>query len=132
MLNKTWRNDVYKYCSGIVAANKSKLLAINGIEDHVHLFVGLHPTISVSDLIGKVKSNSTRYINDNFLTDRSFAWQDGYSAFTNSHSQVSSIIQYIERQEAHHKKKTFRSEYMEMLEKYDVLHNNQFLFDFFH
>ena len=131
LLDKAWREEVFRYSNKVISSMKCKAIAINGVEDHVHVLVGLHPTVSVSELIAKVKANSSRLINEKYLGDSGFEWQEGYSAFTNSQSQISRVALYIENQEAHHKKKTFRMEYLELLEKYNVAYDSQYLFEFF-
>jgi REP element-mobilizing transposase RayT len=97
----------------------------------VHILVGLHPTVSVSELVSKVKSNSSRFINEKFILSHDFEWQEGYSAFSNSQSQISRIATYIDNQERHHSKKTFREEYFEFLQKYNVIYDSNYLFEFF-
>jgi len=131
LLSKEWREEVFKYSNEIICDLKCKLVSMNGVEDHVHLLIGLHPTVSVSDAIGKVKSNTSRFINQKYYSDNSFEWQSGYSAFSISNSHLSRVALYIEQQEEHHKKKSFRSEYFELIKEHDVLFDDRYLFEFF-
>ncbi|MFN8863416.1 MAG: IS200/IS605 family transposase [Flavobacteriales bacterium] len=131
MLDKSWRDEVFKYSCKVISLLKCKPIAVNGVADHVHILVGLHPTVSVSELVSKVKSNSSRFINEKFILSHYFEWQEGYSAFSNSQSQISRIATYIDNQERHHSKKTFREEYFEFLQKYNVIYDSNYLFEFF-
>ena len=128
-LNKAWREEVFKYMSGIIQNKGQKSIIINGVEDHVHLFIGLKPSIALSDLIRDIKNNTTNYINDNKWLPEKFSWQEGYGAFSYSQSHISNVYQYILRQEEHHKKKTFKEEYIELLEKFEVPFEERYLFD---
>lgn len=100
------------YTTGIVRGKGQKLLAIGGMADHVHIFIGLKPDTAISDLVRDVKANSTNFINDNKLVRGKFRWQEGYGAFTYAHSQLDLVIKYIRNQEQHHRKKTFHEEYL--------------------
>ncbi len=102
------------------AEKDRKLLAINGMANHVHIFIGLKPDIAISDLVRDIKANSTNFINDNNFVQGKFGWQEGDGAFTYAHAQLDSVIKYIRNQEQNHKRKTFREEYLEMLKKFDV------------
>jgi Transposase and inactivated derivatives len=130
VISKSWKNDLYKYITGIVQNNGHKMLAINGSNDHIHLFFGVNPNQSLSDLMKDIKANSSKWINDNRLVLGRFSWQTGYGAFSYSHSQLDNVIQYINGQEGHHKKRSFKEEYLEMLNKFDVKFEDEYLFDF--
>lgn len=123
-----WKDDLYKYITGIVQNNNHKMLIINGIEDHVHLLVGVRPAQSISDLMHDVKGASSKWINDNQLVPGRFEWQEGYGAFSYSKSQLPTEIGYIQNQEAHHHKKTFHEEYLELLEEFEVRYDERYLF----
>lgn len=123
--------QIHKYISGIVKNQNQKLMIINGMPDHIHMFVGFSPDIALSDLIGVIKSNTTNYINDQKLILGKFSWQRGFGAFTYSKSQVPDVISYIQNQEQHHRKKTFKEEYREILEKFGVEYMNEYLFEWF-
>jgi putative transposase len=131
LLEREWREEVFKYSSTTISMLKCKPIAVNGVADHMHILAGVHPSISISELVSKVKSNSSRFINENFVQKGRFEWQVGYSAFSNSQSQVPRIARYIADQERHHKKITFRSEYLDFLKKYEVIYEPKYLFEFF-
>ena len=97
--------------------------------DHIHAFIGLKPSMSISDLVRDLKNNSSKWINENKLITGKFQWQEGYGAFSYSHSQIESVYNYILNQEEHHKIKTFREEYVEFLKKFEIEHNEKYLFE---
>ena len=130
LLQKPWRDEVFKYMAGIIKAKNQKPIIVNGVGDHVHLFIGLKPSMCLSDLIRDVKNNTTNFINDKKLIKSKFAWQEGYGAFSYSKSQREIVIDYIKNQEIHHRKKTFKVEYLEMLHKFEIDYNEKYLFDF--
>jgi len=117
--------------SGIIKNKGHKPIIVNGVADHVHVFVGLKPVSSISELIRDVKNNSTNFINDKKLVKGKFSWQEGYGAFSYSHSQIESVYQYILNQEQHHLKKTFKEEYFDFLQKFEVDFDEKYLFDWF-
>jgi REP element-mobilizing transposase RayT len=128
-LQKPWRDEVFKYMAGILKAQKQKPIIINGVADHVHLFIGIKPNMSVSELVRDVKNNTSKFINSqNWLVGK-FEWQEGYGAFSYSHSHIGNVYKYILNQEEHHRKRTFKEEYMDMLEKFEVPFEERFLFD---
>ncbi len=126
-----FKDDLFKYISGILKNNNQFPLAVNGYRDHVHLFFELHPTSSLSEIIKIVKANSSKWINSNKFVDGYFEWQQGYSAFSYSKTQRDGVIKYIINQEQHHKFKTFREEYVEILKKFDIKFENRYIFDFY-
>lgn len=128
IIQSIWKEDLYKYISGIIQNNKHKLLAINGMPDHIHILIGLRPAQSISDLMKEVKQSSSKWINQNKLTNGHFEWQEGYGAFSYSKSQINQVINYIQNQELHHKKKTFTQEYRDFLEKFEVDYDEKFIF----
>ncbi len=131
LLKKTFRDEVFKYMSGIVKAKGQKSIIINGVEDHVHLFIGLKPSMRLSDLVRDIKNNTTNFINEKRFVKGNFCWQEGYGAFSYSQSHIENVYKYILNQEIHHQKKSFKSEYMELLEKFKIDYKEQFLFDFY-
>jgi len=131
ILTKNVRNRVFSYMSGIATSMKHKSIIINGVSDHVHILLGLNPSVSVSDTVHDLKRSSTLFINTEKLCPGKFAWQDGYGGFTYSRSQIDNVYRYIENQETHHKKKTFREEYIDFLKKFEIEFDERFLFDFF-
>src|SRR4051812_12047051 len=108
LILKTFRDELYKYITGIVQKNEHKLIIINGVEDHLHLLIGMRPHQSISNLMQDVKGSSSKWINDSKLLNTHFEWQAGYGAFSYSKSELQNVINYIARQEEHHRKKTFR------------------------
>ncbi len=128
LIQKEWKDRLYQYIIAIVKNNGHKMLIINGMPDHVHLLIGLRPEQSISDLMKDVKSNSSKWINEQNFIKGKFAWQEGYGAFTYSKSQLPRLISYIENQEEYHTKKTFQEEYLKILEEQKVEYNPQYLF----
>jgi REP element-mobilizing transposase RayT len=129
ILHKSWRDEVFKYISAIIAHKGQKAIIVNGVGDHVHVFVGVKPTIPLSDLVREIKNNSSKFINAKGWIKGKFEWQEGYGAFSYSHSQLDSVYKYILNQESHHEKKTFKEEYHDFLEKFNVDFNDKFLFE---
>ena len=126
----TFKDELYKYITGIFRNKNQKLLAINGMPDHLHIFFGMSPEICLSDLIRDVKSDSSLFINEHKLSPVKFYWQEGYGAFSYSRSQRDRVINYINKQEDHHKRKTFREEYISFLKKYEIVYDEKYLFNF--
>ncbi len=131
LLMNTFRDELFRYISGILKNIEQFPLAVNGYKDHVHLFFELQPTKSLSDIIRVVKSNSSKWINDSKLIKGKFSWQEGYGGFSYSRSQRNNVIQYIVNQEEHHRKKTFREEYLELLKLFEIDFNEQYIFEFY-
>lgn len=128
LIQPSWKDELYKYITGIVQNYNHKLLAINGMPDHLHLFFGMRPNQSLSDLMQKVKGDSSRWINEKRFTPRKFNWQEGYGAFSYSKSQVPVVIKYIANQEIHHRKKTFKEEYLGFLKAFDIEYDERYIF----
>ena len=128
LLNKKWRDDLYRFITTIVQNNGHKMLAIGGVEDHVHLFFGLRPNESISHLIQEVKRDSALWINKNHLVLGKFSWQEGFGAFSYSKDMIPTVCGYIGRQEEHHKKKSFREEYEELLGELGIDYDNRYIF----
>lgn len=129
LLQKPWREEVFKYMAGIIKAKDQKPIIINGVTDHVHVFVGLRPAMKISDLVRDIKNNSSKFINEQKFINGKFAWQEGYGAFSYAHSQIETVYQYIANQEEHHRKKTFKEEYLGFLQKFEIEHNEKYLFE---
>ncbi len=129
LLDKSWRQEVFKYMSGIVSQHGCKSIIINGVEDHVHCFIGLKPAISVADLVRDIKNNSSNYINNHQFLKSRFSWQEGYGVFSYSRSQVSKVYHYILHQEEHHKKSSFKKEYIGFLRKFEIEYKEEYLFN---
>lgn len=128
LIRPDWKDDLYKYITGIVQNNDHKLLIINGMPDHIHLLVGLRPSQSLADLMKQVKEDSSKWINQKKLSRGRFSWQSGYGAFSYSKSEIPTIIRYIENQQTHHQSKSFLEEYQEMLEEFGIDYDRRFLF----
>jgi putative transposase len=129
LLQKPWREDVFKYMAGIIKEKNQKSIIVNGVSDHVHVFVGLKPSINISELVRDIKNNSTNFINKQKFLKGKFAWQEGYGAFSYAHSQINNVYQYIANQEEHHKKKTFKEEYLDFLQKFEIEYHEKYLFE---
>ncbi len=128
IIQAPWEEEMHKYITGIVQNNGHKLLAVNSAGDHTHLFIGLNPKQSISDLMRLVKGDSSEFINQKKFTSHKFFWQEGYGAFSNSRSQVDEVIKYVMNQKEHHKKKLFLDEYRDMLRSYVVDYNESYIF----
>ncbi len=129
ILNKIWREEVFKYISSVIKEKGSKPIIVNGVSDHVHCFVGLKPSTAISDLSRDIKNNSSRFINEKGFTKVRFNWQSGYGAFSYAQSQIDAVYNYILKQEEHHRKKSFKEEYLEFLNKFHVEYKDEYLFD---
>jgi len=128
LIHPSWKEELYMYITGITKENGHKLLAINGMPDHIHILVGLRPTQSISDLMQDIKGSSSKWINLKKFLKIKFEWQEGYGAFSYSKSQIINIIQYIKNQENHHKSKSFRKEYLEILKEFEIDYNENYIF----
>jgi putative transposase len=120
--------ELHKYITGIVTRHGQKLLAIHAMPDHVHILVGLKPNVALSDLVREIKTGSTNHINRNHWVVGRFSWQEGFGAFSYAHSQLTDVIHYIQNQEKHHARKTFRDEYEEFLKRFDVAYDPRYIF----
>ena len=124
-----WKSKVFGVIGNLINETGCKTIIVNGVEDHVHCFLGLKPTVSISELMKTVKAKSSKYINDHNLTKSRFEWQEGYGAFSYGHSQIDSVYKYITNQEEHHKKQTFKKEYLEFLDKFEVPFDERYIFE---
>jgi putative transposase len=122
---------VYRYITGIIKNKNQKLMIINGMPDHIHIFLGFSPDIAISDLVRDIKSNSAKFVNEEKMVAGKFSWQRGFGAFTYSKSQVPSVIKYIQNQESHHRKRSFRDEYLDLLNKFGVEYRSEYLFEWY-
>jgi putative transposase len=125
------RPEIFKYISGILKNINQFPLAVNGYKDHVHMFFEMQPDKTLSDIIKIVKANSSKWISENKMIPGNFEWQKGYSGFTYSRSQRNNVINYIMKQEEHHRKKTFREEYLELLELFGIEFDHRYVFEFY-
>ena len=128
LISKDWSSQLFAVIGNLINETGCKTIIVNGVEDHVHCFVGLKPVVSVSELMKTVKAKSSKYVNDNQLTASRFEWQEGYGVFSYSRSHVDNVYQYIKNQEEHHKKQTFRKEYVELLTEFKIEFDEQYIF----
>jgi|SRR5258706_6827592 len=128
LIKPEWEPQLHKYITGIVQNNKHKMIAINGTEDHLHLFIGFHTTQSVADLMRFVKGESSEWINSQKFVKGHFTWQEGYAAFSYARSQLDRVFEYIINQKKHHAKMTFMQEYVALLEKFGVQYDKRYVF----
>jgi len=128
IIQKEWRPTLLGVIGNLINETGCKTIIVNGIEDHVHCFLGLKPTLSISDLMKEVKAKSSKYINDHHLVKGRFEWQEGYGVFSYSHPDIDDVFKYISNQEAHHKKQNFREEYLSFLEKFEVPYDERYIF----
>jgi len=126
-----FRETLHKYLGGILVNKKHKPLAINSMPDHIHIFFGMNPNCNLSDLVRDLKSDSSTFINQNKLSRFKFNWQEGFGAFSYSLSHRSIVINYVDNQQKHHKKRSFKKEYLEYLRRFEIEYDDRYLFDFF-
>lgn len=129
LLDKAWRSQVFGVMGNLINETNCKTIIVNGVEDHVHCFVGLKPATSVSELMKIVKAKSSKYINDHSLTRERFEWQTGFGVFSYSQIDIERVFKYIQNQEEHHRSKKFKEEYLELLKEYQVEYDEQYLFE---
>ena len=131
LISEKYRDELEKYICGIITNNKSKPLAIYCNPDHAHILIGLSPTVSISDITKNIKASSSKWLNENKVTKKQFRWQEGYGAFTYSKSQIDAVAQYILNQPEHHKKTSFRDEYLKILQNLEIPFDEQYLFEWY-
>ena len=129
LISENKKDEIYKYITGIITNKKQKLIAINGMPDHIHILVGIKPDISLSDLVRDIKSSSSKFINEQKWINGKFEWQTGFGAFSYGHSQLTNVIKYIENQEEHHKTRTFIEEYKAFLKLFNIDFKNEYVFN---
>ncbi|MGQ0761934.1 MAG: IS200/IS605 family transposase [Acidobacteriota bacterium] len=130
LIRPEFEEELYKYITGIVRNNGQKLIAINGMSDHVHILIGLKPAMALADLVRDIKADSSEFINRKKWVRGRFSWQEGYGAFSYGHSQLGTIIRYIQNQEQHHRRRTFKDEYLTWLKKFEVPFDERYIFKF--
>lgn len=129
LISKQWKEELYKYICGIVNQKKQKIYAINGMPDHIHILISMKPDVSPSDIVREIKANSSKWINEKGFVKGKFQWQEGFGAFSCSQSHTDATIKYIEKQEIHHSKKSFKEEYLDILQKYNVEDEEKYIFE---
>ncbi len=127
LIEESWKDELYKYLTGIIPQQKHKLIIVNGMPDHLHLLIGFRPHQSLSELMQDIKGDSSKWINKNKFTRSRFSWQEGYGAFSYSHSHLSNAINNIKNQENHHKKISFLDEYKSILKAFEVDFNEHYI-----
>ena len=130
-IQRAWAKQLYKYITAVMENNNHKMLAINGMPDHIHIFFGLNPAISISDTVKDIKRASNNWINSNKFINESFAWQNGYGAFSYDRSSLQQVCNYIEKQEDHHCRISFKQEYILLLTESEIQFKHEYLFEFY-
>jgi REP element-mobilizing transposase RayT len=130
-IHHTWEVEAYKYITAVVQNDNHKMLAINGMPDHIHIFLGLNPAIAISDLVQDIKRASNNWINDRGFIATKFAWQGGYGAFSYGKSQIDRVCRYIANQKEHHLKQSFKTEYFSLLKLFEIEFKDEYLFEFY-
>ena len=128
LIHSSFKEELYQYISGIIKAHNHKLLAINGMPDHIHILVGMRPSQSASDLVQNIKANSSKWINEKKFLKVKFEWQEGYGAFSYSKSHVQNVIKYIQNQEKRHQVKSFNEEYLDFLNAFEIDYDERYVF----
>lgn len=130
LIGPEFKEDPHKYITGIVRNQGQKLISINGMPDHLHILIGLKPVMALADLVREIKADSSNFVNKNKWVHGKFNWQEGYGAFSYGHSQLSAVIRYIQNQEKHHSRRTFKEEYLTLLRKFDIAFDDRYVFKF--
>ena len=130
LITQDFREELHKYITGIVRKKDQKLISINGMSDHIHILIGLRPAMALAELVRDIKSDSSEWVNKKKLARGKFAWQEGYGAFSYGHSQLDMIIRYIQNQEKHHRRRSFKDEYLTLLRKFEIEFKEKYVFDF--
>jgi len=123
-----WRNEFFGVIGNLINEVGCKNIIVNGVEDHIHCFFGLLPSLAISDVMQKIKANSSGWLNNQSYVKHRFAWQSGYGAFSYSRSHLNNVYQYILNQETHHQKKAFKDEYLELLKSFAIEYDEKYLF----
>jgi REP element-mobilizing transposase RayT len=131
LIPKQHKEELHKYITALVQNRKAKMIAVHCMPDHSHLFVGFRPVISISDFVKEIKVESNEFLNNQHWMKQKFSWQEGYGVFSYGHSQIDTVAKYVLNQEQHHKKKTFRDEYLEFLNRFEIPFEEKYLFDFY-
>ena len=129
LIDVSWEEQLYQYITGIVQNKDQKMIAINGVSNHIHLFIGMKPNCCLSDLVREIKKSSNDFINQKKFTRNKFSWQEGFGAFSYSFSQIDTVSTYVMNQKERHRHKTFKEEYIQFLEKFQIEYNERYLFN---
>jgi REP element-mobilizing transposase RayT len=130
-ISKEWQSELNKYLASIIKAKQQKPIIVNGMPDHIHAFVGLRPAMAISDLVRDIKNNSSKFVNESGVLKHKFSWQEGYGVFSYSHSHLERVYKYILNQEKHHERKSFKQEYIGLLNKFEIDYDEQHLFEWY-
>ena len=130
LISSDWEERLFQYITGIIQNKGQKMIAINGVSNHIHFLIGMKPSCCLSDLVREIKKSSNEFIKENNFTKFKFSWQEGFGSFSYSHSQLDDVVKYIMNQKEHHKKRTFKEEYLDFLKKFDVEFEEKYLFDY--
>jgi putative transposase len=131
LIKPEWKEELFKYITGILKNQGIKLIAIGGVEDHVHILFGMNPTIALSDLVRDIKASSSKFINEGNFVRGKFYWQEGFGAFSYSRSQIDAVAKYILNQEEHHSRKSFKDEFIALLDRFEIEYDDRYLFNWF-
>ncbi|MGK2864358.1 MAG: IS200/IS605 family transposase [Chitinophagaceae bacterium] len=131
LIANSWKTELHKYIAGIIKGKGQKPIIVNGMPDHIHVFVGLKPVMAISDLVRDIKNNATNFVNDQHFVKGKFAWQESYGAFSYSHSHIERVYNYILNQEKHHQEKTFKQEYTDFLKNFEIEYDEKYLFEWY-
>ena len=130
-IQPAWEEELYKYITAVVQNDRHKMLAINGMPDHIHIFLGLNPAVAISDLVKDIKRASNNWINEKGFVKEKFEWQTGYGAFSYGRSQIDQVCKYIMNQKQHHTAHSFKTEYINLLNLFQITFKNEYLFEFY-
>jgi REP element-mobilizing transposase RayT len=130
LIKAEFKEELYKYIIGIIRNQNQKLIAINGMPDHIHILIGLRPSMCLADLVREIKADSSNFVNRKKFVHGRFRWQEGYGAFSYSHSQIGTVTRYIGNQEKHHQRQSFKDEYQTLLRKFDIAFEDKYVFKF--
>jgi putative transposase len=129
LISETWEDALHKYISGIVRLKNQKLLAINGMPDHIHIFISIVPSCSIADLVREIKKSSTQFVNSNGYCNKNFRWQEGYAVFSYHRNSTSKVVNYILNQKKHHSKESYEDEFIRTLKEHEVDFDLKYTFD---
>ena len=129
LIHSSWEEELHKYITGIVQNKGQKMIAINGMPDHIHILIGIKPSCSISELVREIKKSSNEFIHEKKYSKFKFSWQEGYGVFSYNHSNLGSVVSYITNQKEHHKKTSFKDEYIAFLNKFEIDHKPEYLFE---
>ena len=129
LIREEYKEELYRYITGIIQNKGQKVIAINGMPDHIHILIGMKPNVALSDLVRDIKANSSKFAKEKNWVVGKFSWQKGFGAFSYSHSQLDTIANYIREQEKHHSRKSFKDEYLEVLRKFNIEYDTKYVFN---